>query len=124
MLVMILWKNNKTLRNSSSNFSKSNFSNGNWLAVCLSKTLMPAVKLDVFTKPSGKSISMNELLLPFEIRPEEIFVSALVSLRLLEETKTRGRNEKKTIFKLPASSWSKALSYKEKSNSDHNVDRS
>ena len=74
-----------------------------WLVVCLSKTLMPAVELDLFTKLSGKLISMNELLLPFEIRPGEIFVIALVSLRLLEETKARGRNERKTIFKLPAS---------------------
>ena len=41
---------------------------------------------------------MNELLLPFEIRPGEIFVSALVSLRLLEETKARGRNEKEKLY--------------------------
>ena len=41
---------------------------------------------------------MNELLLPFEIRPEEIFVSALVSLRLLEETKARGRNRKEKLY--------------------------
>jgi hypothetical protein len=59
---------------------------------------MPAVELDVFTKLSGKSISMNELLLPFEIRPGEIFVSALVSLRLLEVTKARGRNEKENLY--------------------------
>ncbi|MRN61097.1 MAG: hypothetical protein FIO03_03455 [Nitrosopumilales archaeon] len=59
---------------------------------------MPAVELDVFTKLSCKSISMNELLLPFEIRPGEIFVSALVSLRLLEVTKARGRNEKEKLY--------------------------
>jgi hypothetical protein len=59
---------------------------------------MPAVELDVFTKLSGKSISMNELLLPFEIRPGEIFVGALVSLRLLEVTKARGRNEKEKLY--------------------------
>ena len=45
-----------------------------------------------------KSISMNELLLPFEIRQREIFVSALVSLRLLEVTKARGRNEKEKLY--------------------------
>ena len=76
--------------------------NGNWLVVCLSKTLMPAVELDLFTKLSGKLISMNELLLPFEIRPGEIFVSALVSLRLLKETKARGRNERKTYIQTPS----------------------
>ena len=60
---------------------------------------MPAVELDVFTKLSCKSISVNELLLlPFEIRPGEIFVSALVSLRLLEVTKARGRNEKEKLY--------------------------
>ena len=59
---------------------------------------MPAVELDVFTKLSCKLISMNELLLPFEIRPGEIFVSALVSLRLLEVTKARGRNEKEKLY--------------------------
>lgn len=60
---------------------------------------MPAVELDVFTKLSCKSISVNELLLlPFEIRPGEIFVSALVSLRLLEVIKARGRNEKEKLY--------------------------
>ena len=62
---------------------------------------MPAVELDVFTKLSGKLISTNELLLPFEIRQREIFVSALVSLRLLEVTKARGRNEKKNYIQTP-----------------------
>jgi len=64
---------------------------------------MPAVELDVYTKQSCKSISTNESLLSFEIRQREISVSALVSLRLVEETKARGRHEKKTIFKLPTS---------------------
>ena len=59
---------------------------------------MPAVELEVFTKLFGKSISMNELLLPFEIRPGETFVSALVTLRLLEVTKARGRNEKEKLY--------------------------
>ena len=59
---------------------------------------MPAVELDVFTKLSSKLISTNESLLPFEIRPGEIFVSALVSLRLLEVTKARGRNEKEKLY--------------------------
>ena len=59
---------------------------------------MPAVELDVFTKQSCKSISTNESLLSFEIRQREIFVRALVSLRLLEETKARGRNEKEKLY--------------------------
>ncbi len=59
---------------------------------------MPAVELEVFTKLFGKSISMNDLLLPFEIRPGEIFVSALVLLKLLEVTKARGRNEKEKPY--------------------------
>jgi hypothetical protein len=41
---------------------------------------------------------MNELLLPFEIRQREVFVSALVSLRLLEVTKERDRNEKEKLY--------------------------
>jgi hypothetical protein len=59
---------------------------------------MPAVELNVFTKLSGKLISTNESLLPFEIRQRKIFVSALVSLRLLEVTKARGRNEKEKLY--------------------------
>lgn len=43
-------------------------------------------------------ISTIESLLPFEIRQREIFVSALVSLRLLEVTKARGRNEKEKLY--------------------------
>ena len=59
---------------------------------------MPAVELDVFTKLSSKLISTNESLLPFEIRPGETFVSELLTLRLLEVTKARGRNEKEKLY--------------------------
>ena len=54
---------------------------------------MPTVELEVFTKLSGMLIRTNELLLRFEIRPAVIFVSVLVSLRLLEVTYSSGRNE-------------------------------
>lgn len=53
----------------------------------VSKTLMAAVELDVFTKLEGRmQVAANELqkLLGMEPRPAEVFASALVSLGLLE----------------------------------------
>jgi hypothetical protein len=55
-------------------------------------------KLEVFTKLSGKSISMNELSLSFEIRSGEIFVSAFVSLKLQELSKATARNQKEKLY--------------------------
>jgi hypothetical protein len=55
-----------------------------------SKTLMAAVELEVFSKLSGKSANINQLqnLLETENRPTEAFITALVSLGLIEKTRT------------------------------------
>jgi hypothetical protein len=54
----------------------------------ISKTLMTAVELDLFTKLSGgKSFTLEQMkddILRMERRPAEVFVTALVSLGLLE----------------------------------------
>jgi len=65
-----------------------------------SKTLMSAVELEVFTKVSGKSLSLNDFqkLLGFEIRPAEVFVTALVSLGLLEVTKGSDGKENEGFY--------------------------
>jgi galactitol-specific phosphotransferase system IIB component len=51
----------------------------------VSKTLAAALELEVFSKLSGKSVTLNELqkLLEMESRPTEALATALVSLRLL-----------------------------------------
>jgi hypothetical protein len=68
----------------------------------VSKTLMTAVELEVFTKLAGKSVNMKQLqeILEMEGRPAEVFSIALVSLGLLSKDKrekvneiTRGQNE-------------------------------
>jgi 3-hydroxy-5-methyl-1-naphthoate 3-O-methyltransferase len=66
----------------------------------VSKTLMTAVELEVFSKLSGKSLSLNDFqkLLGFEIRPAEVFVTALVSLGLLEVTKGNDGKEKEGFY--------------------------
>jgi 3-hydroxy-5-methyl-1-naphthoate 3-O-methyltransferase len=66
----------------------------------MSKTLMSAVELEVFTKVSGKSLSLNDFqkLLGFEIRPAEVFVTALVSLGLLEVTQGSDEKEKEGFY--------------------------
>jgi len=48
----------------------------------VSKTLMTAVELEVFTKLDGKSVNMQRLqeILEMESRPAEVFSVALVSL--------------------------------------------
>ena len=56
----------------------------------VSKTLMSAVELEVFSKLAGKSVNIDQLqnLLEIENRPAEAFVTALVSLGLIEKTRT------------------------------------
>jgi predicted O-methyltransferase YrrM len=51
-----------------------------------SKTLMAAVKMDVFTKLDGKEVSVQEFqqLLGIQSRPAQVFASALASIGLLE----------------------------------------
>ena len=60
----------------------------------VSKTLMSAVELDIFTKLEGKQASMKELqqMLEMESRPAEIFASALLSLGLIEQKDGRLSN--------------------------------
>jgi Dimerisation domain len=57
----------------------------------ISKTLMCAVELEVFTKLSGKSLTMDEIqkLLDFQNRHTEAFIMALVSLGLLTSIKRK-----------------------------------
>lgn len=59
-----------------------------------SKTLMAAVEMDVFTKLDGKQVTTQEFgqLLKLESRPAEVFVSALVSIGLLEAKNGRFSN--------------------------------
>ena len=68
----------------------------------VSKTLMTAVELGVFTKLDGKSVNMLQLqeILEMESRPAEVFSVALVSLGLLSKVKrekvgepTNGQND-------------------------------
>jgi Dimerisation domain len=57
----------------------------------VSKTLMTAVELEVFTKLSGnRAVNINEFqnMLGMQKRPAEIFATALISLRLLNVTKS------------------------------------
>ena len=75
-------KNNK--RNDKNDISHEtifNMAAGLWV----SKTLAAALELEVFSKLSGKSVTLNELqkLLEMESRPTEALATALVSLRLL-----------------------------------------
>src|SRR5712691_10077936 len=66
----------------------------------VSKTLMTAVELGVFSKLSGKSVNIDQLqsLLEIENRPAEAFVTALVSLGLIEKTRTDTPNGGKTLY--------------------------
>lgn len=52
----------------------------------VSKTMMSAVEMEVFSKMEGKKVTMQEFkrLLGLESRPADVFASALVSLGLLE----------------------------------------
>ena len=52
----------------------------------VSKTLMTAVELGVFTKLSNKAVTIDQMrdeILVMEQRPAEVFVTALISLGLL-----------------------------------------
>ena len=51
-----------------------------------SKTLMAAVELEVFTKLSGKAVTLSQFqnLLEIEFRPAEVVSTALVALGLLK----------------------------------------
>jgi hypothetical protein len=64
---------------------------------CISKTLMTAVELEVFTKLSGnKTIDIKEFQNIFGIqqRPAEVFATALVSLGLLNVNLTKNKDTK------------------------------
>jgi predicted transcriptional regulator len=66
----------------------------------VSKTLMTAVELEVFSKLSGKSVNIDELqnILRIENRAAEVFVTALVSLGLIEKKSTDTPNGRKTLY--------------------------
>jgi len=66
----------------------------------VSKTLMTAVELEVFTKLAGKSVNIDQLqsLLEIENRPTEAFVTALVSLGLIEKIRTDTPNGSETLY--------------------------
>src|SRR5689334_15150122 len=73
----------------------------------VSKTLMTAVELDVFTKLSGnKTVTFEQLqndILDMDKRPAEVFATALVSLGLITvnsggEAKKKGEEEKKKVY--------------------------
>jgi 3-hydroxy-5-methyl-1-naphthoate 3-O-methyltransferase len=57
----------------------------------VSKSLMTAVELEVFTKLAGKSVNMQQLqkILEMENRPAKVFSTALVSLGLLSKVERR-----------------------------------
>ena len=58
----------------------------------VSKTLMTAVELEVFTKLSGnKTVDINEFqnMFGMQQRPAEVFATALVSLGLLNVTENK-----------------------------------
>lgn len=65
----------------------------------VSKTLMSAVELEVFTKLSGsQSVTMEQLqnsILEMDTRPAEVFVTALISLGLLNVITIDGNDTKK-----------------------------
>lgn len=73
----------------------------------ISKTLMTAVELEVFTKLSGnKTVTFEQLqndILDMDKRPAEVFATALVSLGLITvnsggEAKKKGEEEKKKVY--------------------------
>lgn len=73
----------------------------------ISKTLMTAVELEVFTKLSGnKTVTFEQLqndILEMDKRPAEAFATALVSLGLITvnsggEAKKKGEEEKKKVY--------------------------
>ena len=66
---------------------------------CVSKTLMTAVELEVFTKLSGNTtVDINEFqnMLGIQKRPAEVFATALVSLGLLNVTKSKEERKRET----------------------------
>jgi 3-hydroxy-5-methyl-1-naphthoate 3-O-methyltransferase len=58
-------------------------------AYWVSKTLMAAVEFELFTKISGRSVTLEELqeILVMAARPADVFATALVSLGLLSASK-------------------------------------
>jgi len=66
----------------------------------VSKTLMTSVELEVFSKLSGKSVTLDELqdILKIETRAAEAFVTALVSLGLVEKKRMGTPNGQKTTY--------------------------
>ncbi|MDQ3902986.1 MAG: acetylserotonin O-methyltransferase [Thermoproteota archaeon] len=66
---------------------------------CVSKTLMTAVELEVFTKLSGNTtVDINEFqnMLGIQKRPADVFATALVSLGLLNVTKSKEERKRET----------------------------
>ncbi|OLC23896.1 MAG: hypothetical protein AUH71_03875 [Thaumarchaeota archaeon 13_1_40CM_4_48_7] len=59
----------------------------------VSKALMAAVELEVFTKISGKQVTLQQLqdILEMEQRPTDVFATSLASLGLLKVTTENGR---------------------------------
>ena len=65
----------------------------------VSKTLMTAVELEVFTKLAGNTtVDINEFqnMLGMQKRPAEVFATALVSLGLLNVTKSKEERKRET----------------------------
>lgn len=65
----------------------------------ISKSLMTAFELDLFTKLSNsKAVTLEQLrtdILGMERRPADVFVTALISLGLLDTTVTNNEYEEK-----------------------------
>ena len=59
----------------------------------VSKALMAAVELEVFTKISGKQVTLQQLqdILEMDQRPTDVFATSLASLGLLKVTTENGR---------------------------------
>jgi hypothetical protein len=70
----------------------------------VSKALMAAVELEVFTRLAGKKVSIKELqdILQMEQRPAEVFATSLASLGLLE---VRAAEGKRIYSNSPLSDW-------------------
>jgi hypothetical protein len=66
----------------------------------VSKALMTAVELEVFTKLAGKSVNMQQLqkILEMENRPAKVFSTALISLGLLSKVERRRRSRNGNIM--------------------------
>lgn len=70
----------------------------------VSKALMAAVELEVFTKISGRQVSIRQLqdILQMQERPAEVFATSLASLGLLQVNTTSGA---RVYSNSPLSAW-------------------